>query len=55
MRRELGVMPELGEEVEAQSRLDTTCTTASLGRVALCNERFDQSAYLAFLIEPALS
>ena len=47
----LGVVSDLGEEVEAQPTLHTTCTTPPLSGIAPCYERLDKSADLSLLVE----
>ena len=47
----LGVVSDLGEEVEAQPTLHTTCTTPPLSSIAPCYERLDKSADLSLLVE----
>ena len=48
-------MPDLSEEVEAQTALHATCTTTPLRRVALGDECFDQTADLPFLVKAHLA
>ena len=48
-------MPDLGEQVEAQTTLDTTRTTASLGSIALCDEGLDETTDLTFLVKAHLT
>ena len=48
----LGIMSRFGKEVETEATLYTTCTTASLRRIALGDERLDKSADLPLFVEP---
>ena len=51
-RTYLGIVSCFGEEVETKATLDTACTTASLRRIALSDERFDKSADLPLFVKP---
>jgi hypothetical protein len=45
------VMSEFGEEMEAETRLNSTSTASSLSSIALSDVCFDQATDLAFFIE----
>lgn len=51
----LGIVPDLGKEVETQAALHTTCTTSPLSGITLRNERLNETADLPLLIEPHLA
>ena len=47
----LGVVPNSGEEMEAETGLDTTSTTAPLGSIALRNEGLNETTNLSLFVK----